>query len=305
MQSLPKGHFWRIVLCFTAIYLIWGSTYLAIKHAIDAIPPFLMSGCRFLLASSVLFAIGLVRRERFPSRAQRRLAMVSGVLLVLANALVGFAEQHISTGRASVIVGTVPVWIIMFQWAFFKGVRPTAKQILGIGTALAGILLLTSAPQGAAQSSLIGIGVLLGSVMFWSLGTLIQRQAAVTGNFFAFASLQLFCGGLVIALSGLFFERPDVAIFASLEWGAVLAFLYLVIFGSVVAFSAYVWLSMHVEPAKVSTYALVNPLVAVWLGWLFNDEPVYLTMIFSSVLILSGLYLVLFKKVPALTPINR
>lgn len=297
MSARDNAHSWRIILCFAAIYVIWGSTYLAIKHAIEVYPPFVLSGGRFLLASAILYGIARVRRERPPTRAQRRVAMVSGVLLVLANALVGLAEKSVATGLASVIVGTVPVWIMIMQWAIFKGVRPSLLQILGIGAALGGVLLLTSQAAGS-PSSYEGIAILLGSVIVWSLGTLIQRRAGLEGNFFAFSSLQLFCGGVVMATMGFLFEKPSAAIFTSLDGGALFAFFYLVIFGSVVAFSAYVWLSMHVEPAKVSTYALVNPLVAVWLGWLFNHEPVYLTMLLSSGLIIGGLYLVLFKKAP-------
>lgn len=297
MLSREKSHFWRVVLCFAAIYTIWGSTYLAIKHSIEVLPPFVVSGCRFLAASAILYGIARVRREHLTEPAHRRVALISGVLLVLANSLVGVAVKSIATGLASVIVGTVPVWIMIMQWAMFKGVRPTLRQVLGIGAALAGVLLLTS-QAGSSPSSHVGIMVLLGSVIVWSLGTLIQRQAGVRGNFFAFSSLQLFCGGLAMAVVGLVFERPDMSMFASVDSGTILAFLYLVVFGSVVAFSAYVWLNMHVEPAKVSTYALVNPLVAVWLGCFFNNEPVYVTMILSSLLIIGGLYFVLFKKKP-------
>lgn len=256
-----------------------------------------MSGGRFIFASAILFVIGRLRGESLPTPRQRPIALTSGLMLVLANALVGYAEKSVATGLASVVVGTVPVWIMLMQWLIFKGLKPTLRQVVGIASALMGVVFLTS-NAGSSSSSLIGLLVLLLSVIVWSLGTLIQRQAALTGNVFYFSGFQLFWGGIFTAFVGFIFERPDPSVFTTFEPGAFFAFAYLVIFGSVVAFSAYVWLNMHVEPAKVSTYALVNPLVAIWLGWLFNDETVYATMIFSSVLIVVGLYLVLFRRMP-------
>lgn len=291
----------RIVLCFAAIYVIWGSTYLAIVHAIESIPPFLMSGTRMLLAAAILLAVGLFKKEELPARAVRRLAYGSGTLLVLANALVCLAEKWVSTGRASVIVGTVPVWIIVFQWLFFKGLRPTGKQTIGVTAALLGVLLLTSDTTAASPAENLGMAVLFSSVIIWSFGTLVQRKAPKGFGLFTFTSLQLSSGGLFVFILGLIFEKPQLNMFTTMQWEAVVALLYLVIFGSVIAFSAYLWLSMHVEASKVATYALVNPLVAVWLGWLFNSESVYMTMVFSSLLIVVGLYFVLFKKEPALT----
>lgn len=305
MQASSSSNQTRIILCFAAIYIIWGSTYLAIVHAIASIPPFLMSGTRMLLAAAILFGIGLVKKEQMPARPVRRVAYASGTLLVLANALVCLAEKWVSTGLASVIVGTVPVWIIVFQWLFFKGLRPTGKQVLGVGAALLGILLLTSDSTSTSPAETLGMAVLFSSVIIWSFGTLIQRKAPKGFGLFMFTGLQLSCGGLFVFILSLIFEKPQLSMLSTIQWEAAVALLYLVIFGSVIAFSAYLWLSMHVEPSKVATYALVNPLVAVWLGWLFNREPVYMTMVFSSILIVSGLYFVLFKKTPALVPASE
>lgn len=301
VQSLSQHRF-RVVICFAAIYIIWGSTYLAIVHAIESIPPLLMSSVRMMIAGGLLYGIGWVKRESLPEKAVRRQAYLSGTLLVLANSFVCVAEKWVSSGLASVIVGTAPVWIIVFQWLFFHGTRPTGKQILGIAAALLGILLLTSDTDAASPSSMLGMVLLFGSVIIWAFGTLIQRKAPKGIGLFIYSGLQLFYGGVVVLMLSLNLEHPNASMLAHVQWEAVLAVLYLIVFGSVIAFSAYLWLSMHVEASKVSTYALVNPLVAVWLGWLFNSEPVYVTMVFSSLLIIVGLYFVLFKKSSTAVP---
>lgn len=257
-----------------------------------------------VIAGALLFGIGYAKRETLPVRSVRRLAYVSGTLLVLANSLVCVAEKWVASGRASVIVGTIPVWIILFQWLFFNGLRPTLKQVFGVAAALLGILLLTSdATATASPSAMLGTMLLSLSVVIWAFGTLIQRKAPKGIGLFSFSGIQLFFGGVVVLLLSFAVEEPNSVVLAQIGWKAAFAVFYLIVFGSVIAFSAYLWLSMHVDASKVSTYALVNPLVAVWLGWLFNNEAVYSTMIRSSMLIIVGLYFVLFKKSPVAPPV--
>lgn len=299
-SPLHRPRLGLIVLCFACIYVIWGSTYLAIKIAIVEMPPLLMAAFRFTLAGIILSLIGRFRKEDPLSRADRKLAFFSGCLLVLANALVCVAEKWISSGTTAVLIGSVPIWIVILNFLFFKGGRPTNRTLIGITISVVGVSLLSRSQLGAggeAAHPYSGIGVffILASVIVWSFGTLLQKKVGSLRNIFTFSGFQLGMGSLIAWVLGISFEHPTQWSLTQFSASAVAAFFYLVIFGSAIAFSAYLWLSRNVEPAQVSTYAVVNPLTAVWLGWLFANEALGGATIAYSVLILAGTYLVVIK----------
>lgn len=286
----------QIVLNFACIYIVWGSTYLAIKYAIAAIPPFLMASSRFVIASLILFAISKIRKEVSLKKSDIQFAVVSGTMLVLANGMVCYAEKTISSGMAAVVVGTMPVWIMIFNWQFFQGQKPRLRQFIGILISLVGILFLTqSESQHSGRSSLFTWMVLLASVLIWTLGALFQRKMVNKVSIFKFSSIQLGSGGLIMLLLSPLLDGSSEFAINQISTSALLAVLYLILFGTVAAFTSFVWLNHHVDPTVVSTYALVNPVVAVWLGWLFANESVTMSTLLYSLVVLVGLYLVVIK----------
>ena len=291
MNQQPSGK--KIILNLFGIYLIWGSTFLAIKYGIESFPPFLLAGIRFLFASAILFAISYFRGEPGLSRDDLKVAAISGPLLVLGNALVCVAEKSISSGMTAVAVGTIPAWLMLLNWKFFKGNRPRLRQFVGIFIALSGILLLTRSHTD--ENGVISITAWIAlcmSILSWAFGTLIQRQATQKYSLFRFSSTQLGLGGILMLLAWGIFGSPASFDPQSITTVSVFALFYLAILGSVVGFTSYFWLSQNVDTTLVSTYAFVNPVVAVWLGWLIAGETVTLSTFICSAIALSGLYFV-------------
>lgn len=288
---------WLVILCFACIYLFWGGTFLAIKFAIVEVPPITLSGVRFALAGAILLAIGRLRREPALQSGHFKMAALSGSLLVFANSMVCVAEQWLSSGTAAIIVGSIPVWIMLVNWFSFDRVRPTARQVFGIVLALLAIALLTRGQSvGGGPGATHGVLAIIVALVCWTYGTLLQRRAGALKSVFTFSGAQLFTGGLLTWIAGAVIGPPFTRSLTDLGWPVVVSFIYLVVFGSVIAFTAYLWLSSHVSPSKVSTYAVVNPLVAVWLGWWLADERLDLPMILLSLQVLVGLGLVVFDR---------
>lgn len=285
-----------IVFNFLCIYLIWGSTYLAIKYAIVALSPFLVAALRFILGGILLLFLSRLRREPRLTRHDLKIAAGSGCLLVLGNALVCYAEKELPSGLVAVVVGTMPVWITLLNWRFFGGAQPRLRQFAGIALALVGIFLLSKS-QSAITGSVHPITwmALAISVTSWALGTLWQRRSAQRLSLFTFSGVQLSFGGLGLFISWFLLEGPSSFHSAHVSNTALWAILYLAIFGSVLGSSAYLWLNQHVDPTLVSTYALVNPVIAIWLGWLFIDEAITLQTLLFSLFVVAGLYLVLWR----------
>lgn len=285
------------VLAFFAVYLIWGSTYLAIKFAIESIAPWSLSTLRFFIAGLIMFAIALVAREKRVTQTELRIAVISGPLLVVANGIVCVVEQWVASGVAALIIGAMPIWILFIGWIGFKQPKPDARKLVGALVGLAGIGLIASGnlSSGSANAS-FGNFVLIGSSWLWAIGTLIQRRALKVQSPFLFSSLQMIAGSLVTGAFALWSESPfthDWSHVTSTSW---LALVYLIIFGSLIAFTAYGWLSRNLEPHLVSTYALVNPVVAVALGSLFYREPITAKFLVATVLVAAGLALFVLKR---------
>lgn len=259
-----------VVGAFAVIYLVWGSTYLGIRWAVDGIPPLLMAGTRFLAAGALLLAIR--RGPRFTRRDWAWALLLGGLMLGMGNGFVSVAEKDMPSGIAALLVATVPLWLAVMD-AVATRRAPSALTWLGIALGLAGVAVLVQ-ESGGWQSGSVQIwavaGVLLGASA-WALGSLLGRPQPIQQPFLRSIGLQMVCGGAILALSGLALgERPGDAILTTQNVGS---WAYLVVFGSILAFTAYSWLLRHVEPAKVGTYAFVNPVVAVALGALLAHEP--------------------------------
>ena len=290
---MQLGMRWKIVLAFLAVYLCWGMTYLAMRIAVRDIPPHLMSGARFLVAGLVLYLWTRGRGDPKPTATQwRSAAMVGAFLLLGGNATVAWAEQQVPSGLAAVLIAVAPIWMVAFEWAR-GGPRPGKRVIAGLILGLAGVALLVS-PEGdsATQVNLIGAAMLVLASASWAWGSVISKSAPLPKSPFLATSMEMIGGGVLLLLTAL--AVGQVAHFRPTEVSAhaVLAWLFLVVFGSLVGFTAYIWLLGVTSIAKAGTYAYVNPIVAVFLGWAILDEPVTGRTLIAALVILVGVALV-------------
>ncbi len=292
-------------LAFAALYVVWGSTYLAIRFAIQTLPPFLMAGTRFVVAGSLLYAWHRARGTPRPTLRQwGGAAVAGGLMLFLGNGGVSWSEQYVPSGLASLLIATVPLWLVLLNWAERGGSPPSGLEYLGIAIGLAGVVLLiepgtvTDADSSAGSFYLMGVIVLLLASGAWAAGSLFSRRGVLPRRPLYATSMMMMCGGtLLLAFSVLLGEPARVSI-GSVSLESALALLYLIVFGSLIAFSAYTWLLRVTRPALVGTYAYVNPVVAVLLGWWLADEPVTARTLAGMVVIVGSVILVRRSRTP-------
>jgi len=288
-----------LVLAFSAIYLIWGSTYLGIRVTLESMPPFLMAAVRFLLAGSILLAVLKLRGAVWPTRRQWGINAIVGTLLLLGgNGAVVWAELTIPSGITALLIGVAPLFIVLTEWAWPGGARPTATTTTALLLGFAGVVWLAAPWESAAGGglNLAGVGAILCSCVFWSVGSIYSRHARHGADPFVAAALQMLCGGTALLLAaGLHgdFTSLRIADITARAWGA---FSYLVVLGSLVGFSTFVWLMKHSTPARVATYAYVNPVVAVLLGWLILDEPITTRTLIASAIIVTAVVIITTEK---------
>ena len=263
--ATPTGG--RIALALAAVFVIWGSTYLAIRFALEGgFPPFLLGGIRFLIAGSLMYAFLRWRGSPAPTRPQWRNATVMGVLLlVLGNGMVNLAEQTVSSGMTAVAVASAPLWMGVF--AAMRGQQPSRMEWVGLGIGFLGVLWLNAG--SSLSASPVGLVALLVAAIAWSFGSIWSRGRDLPSPFMASAA-QMLCGGVAMCIVGaLAGERFD----GMPSRQGLAAFAYLIVFGSIIGFSAYIWLLHHVRPALAGSYAYVNPAIAVALGaWLAGER---------------------------------
>jgi drug/metabolite transporter (DMT)-like permease len=302
-MAVPKRV--RVIIAFAALYLIWGSTYLGILFAIESIPPFLMAGARFFLAGLIMFGIARTQGPLRSTWSEWRASLIVGACLLLCgNGGVTISEKYIATGLASLIVATVPIYIALLSW--MTGITPRPKPIVwgGLAGGFAGVALLLGPAlrMSDANSSraVVGMSILLVSSFIWSAGSLYSRSARVAGAPFLAAAQQMFCGGLLLMVVGVALGEPQRFDPARMSILSIGAFVYLVLIGAIVGYTAYFWLLRHCDPAKVATYAYVNPIVAVLLGALFAGERFNLQTLLAAALIIGSVALII--TVQQLTP---
>lgn len=282
---------------FAAIYFIWGTTYLAIAIAIQSVPPFIAGSARFLLAGVLMYAWLRWRNPQpFAGLSWGAMALVGVLLSGIGNGLVVWGQQGIPSGIAALIVTSVPVIVLVLDWAFFSRRAPTRQALFGTAIAVAGVVTIvmhTRTLSGSAQP--IYLISMFAATIGWSFGTLLQKRAARPETVLSFTCGQMLFGGLFqLALS---FVDGEWAQFdpGAVSLGSVLAVLYLVVFGSIIALNAYLWLLTRVAAPKVTTYALVNPVVALVLGAIVLQERITTLAVVAAVLVLAGVALVLFQ----------
>jgi drug/metabolite transporter (DMT)-like permease len=286
----------KLALAFAIVYVVWGSTYLAILFAIDTLPPFLMASVRFAVAGGLLYVwMRLVRHAARPTRAQWRATGVIGVLLLLGgNGLVVWAETRVPSGVTALLVGIVPCWMVLIDWLRPGGERPGRQVVVGLALGLAGLFWLVGPDEllGGGRTDLVGAAAVLLASLSWAAGSIYSRHASVPASPFLSTAMQMLAGAVALALLGLALGEPWRFEPAAFSARSIAALGYLIVFGSIVAFSAYVWLLQVSTPARVSTYAYVNPVVAVVLGWLLANEALTLRMLVAAGVIVSGVALI-------------
>ncbi|MBX2819848.1 MAG: EamA family transporter [Rhodothermaceae bacterium] len=294
MIRLPK--YTTLILAFIAVYFIWGSTYLAIRIAIETMPPLTMLGFRFGVAGLIMLAWLTLRGVQWPSFSQWRTAsMAGGLMLFAGTGTVAVALQYVPSGLAALVITTVPLWMVLLNWLWKKGPRPTLLFFVGFFMGLIGVFLLVdpSAFLGTQTEGVIAIIAIMGGSVCWAVGSLYGRDADTPSDPFMATAIQMTMGGVILCLGGAMMGERIAFTAEMLTMRSLGAWLYLLIFGSFIAFSAYIWLMKNTSPAKVSTYAYVNPVIAVYLGWAFAGEPITPQIILASLLLVSAVVIVL------------
>jgi drug/metabolite transporter (DMT)-like permease len=295
-----------VLAAFAGIYIIWGTTYLAIAFAVHTMPPFISGVARFALAGLLMYVWLRARNPRPFAGVNVPMMALTGVLLSgIGNGFVLWAQQGIPSGIAALIVASVPVLVLIFDWAFFSKRAPTKQALFGIAVAIAGvatIVMHTRTLSGNAQPMYV-IAMLLATTG-WSFGTLIQKRAATQATVLSFTCGQMLFGAaaqLLLSLVTGEWSRFDPA---AISWQGVVAILYLVVFGSIIGLNCYLWLLTRVAAPKVATYALVNPVVALVLGAAVLNERVTLLAMVAAVLVLVGVALIVFQDLPAVRALS-
>lgn len=293
--TTPHASKGALIAAFAAIYLVWGSTYLAIRVVVETLPPFLSGACRFLVAGVALAAFLLSRGGPLPTRVQWRHAAVTGLLLlVVGNGLVVWAEKTIPSGLTALLIALTPVWFALLDWLRPSGARPQLRTVIGIIVGLGGVILLFT-PQGATThtaSQWLGVLAIIAAGISWAGGSLYSKYKPKSASPWMNSAAQMICGGAGLLALAVLFGEPFTTDWSRVSGRSVAALGYLIVFGSWIGFSAYVFLLKFSTPSRLSTYAYVNPVIAVFLGWLLLDEIVTAQMLWGTLIIVTGVVII-------------
>ena len=288
-----------VALALGTVYIVWGSTYLAIAYVVETMPPFLAGSARFLVAGSLLLAFLLAqdrwRRARGqpsslarPRLVEWRTAAIVGTLLLLGgNGLVSTAEERIPSSIAAVIIATVPIWMNVLDGVLTRR-APSLLTLGGLGVGLVGVAILLYPSEGVDRLDPLGIGMVVVSALCWSLGSLYARRGPLPANQLQGSGMEQVAGGAAMLAAALLLGEPGRVSVDAISTASLLALGYLIVFGSLLAFTAYVWLLDHAPISTVATYAYVNPVVAVGLGVLFRSEPLTPRTLIAAALIIGA-----------------
>ena len=291
--AVARTHRATVVFSFVSIYFIWGSTYLAIRYAVETIPPLYTAGLRHMTAGIILLAWCLAKRLR-PTWAQVRASIIIGAFFFLGgHGTLHWAEQKVPSGLASLIIASEPLWVFLLTAIAARRWRLNALLLAGIclGFAGVGVIMGRSALTSGPGVFVGSLAVLIGAVS-WGIGIVYSRRSHLSGHPLLLSALSLLAGSVQLLLAGTIageYRRFSLATVSVRSW---LALTYLIVFGSVVAFTAYNWLLEHYSPTFVATHTYVNPIVAVFLGWFFANEAVTFNVILSTAMVIGAVVLV-------------
>jgi len=275
-----------VLLALLAVYLIWGSTYFAIRIGLESFPPLLMGGMRFAAAGAIMLGVLRLRGAQMPTWREWRWGLVFGVLIPgMGNGGVTFAEQSVSSSTAALVVATIPLWASI--WGSLRGTRPTAREWIGVALGFAGIILLNFGSDLSANP--LGLGILLVSAMSWAYGSVWKRDVRIAPGLVAVGA-EMLCAGFFLTTLGLL-RGEQITHMPSLA--SVLAVLYLLFVGALVGYSAYSYLLRTVRPSLATSYAYVNPVIAVLIGLGLGGESLGRFGILAMICIVGGVVLIL------------
>lgn len=285
-----------VLAAFAAVYLIWGSTYLAIRVGVESFPPLMLAGFRHFTVGLLLYPFFRWKTGVKPTSTHWRTAAVTGCLLLFAgNGGVSWAEQTVPSGITALLVAMVSLWLVIVDWLRPDGTRPVPKVLLGIVLGFAGVALLVGPSHfgGSARVDLRGVAVLVIASFAWACGSIYSKHGGLPSSALLGVAMQSLAGGTALLVGGLVsgeFHRFHFAAISARSW---IALAYLIVFGSGIGLSAYIYILQKSTAARVATYAFVNPVVALFLGWLLADETISLRTVIAAAVILTAVILVI------------
>jgi drug/metabolite transporter (DMT)-like permease len=277
---------WKVWGALWTVYLVWGSTYLAIRVMVETVPPLLGAGVRFSVAGAVMVAALSFRGPVRPTRAQLLSALLVGILLPGANAVVSVAEQEVPSGLAALLIASVPLWVVLLRRA--AGERVSGAGVGAVLVGFAGVALLIRPGEQSGDATVLGLAAVVGAALMWASGSVASPRLRLPRDPLVSTAWQMLLGGLVIVVVGLALGEAGDTDVGEFSTRSVVALTYLIVVGSWFAFTAYAWLLQNAPIAKVATYAYVNPVVAILLGWLILDEVVTpITIVGAAIIVVS------------------
>ena len=292
-------HKLTLIAAYFAVYFIWGSTYLAIRFSLETLPPFLTGALRFLLAGILLYGIASLRSPARPTWKGWKLALQSSFFsFFICFGGLTYAQRVVPSAVASLLIALEAVWFTLFDWLFFKGRRPSRLELVAIFVGFLGCVVLIAGDPNARWDANPGyffwsmIIILLG--FSWVFGALLARKEGIHENVFMASAMQMLCGGAMLTGASLF--MGDWQHVGTVSAKSIAAVAYLVIFGSLIAYSAYLWLLRNEPASRVATHVFVNPMIAVFLGWFFAGEELSLNMAIAAALIILSVVMTIYAN---------
>ena len=296
-QEHPGSNSTRLLIAFALVYVVWGSTYLGIRIGIESFPPLLLAGTRHLITGLILYPLLRWKTGVRPSAAHWRLSFITGFsLLFVGNGGVCIAERTVPSGIAALLVATVSLWMVLIDWWRPGGVRPVPRVIAGLILGFSGLVLLVGPRNlgGSGRVDPVGVLILAIASLSWAAGSVYSKHAGgLSGSPLLGVAMQSLCGGAVLWVAGFFSGEVRHLHLAAISTRSWLALGYLIAFGSIVGFTAYIYILKKSTATRVATYALVNPVVALFLGWLFVGESLTLRTVIAAAVILTAVLLVI------------
>jgi drug/metabolite transporter (DMT)-like permease len=291
---MALSHRTKVLAAFITLYIVWGATFLGMRYAVAEIPPMLMAGTRFVISGLLMYAFVRQRGEPNPTPTQWRAAAIAGTLLIIGNTATAAATRRIPSGVTGLFVGLTPCWFVLFDWMRPKGVAPRPEVIFGLLGGLAGIALLVGPSRltGTESLDLIGVAAVIIGSLIWAAGSIYSRYAPRTDSAIMMTAAQLLVGGAVVTIAAVLtgdLSGFHVSAVTSRGW---LAYGYLIAFGSFLGFTAYTYILKESTPARIATYAYVNPIVAVFVGWALGGEPLTRRVLISAAIIIGAVVMI-------------
>jgi drug/metabolite transporter (DMT)-like permease len=285
----------QIAAAFASIYLIWGSTYLAIRYAVETIPPFLMGGTRFVISGALLYVWARSRGAAIPTRINWKNAVIAGGFLLLGgNGAVVWAEQFMPSGLTALLVSILPFWLVIIEWVRPPRQRPSAAILVGLVLGFIGIVVLVGPSElgGHEDASPLGTLVLILGSLSWAIGSFWSRDAELPASGLLTTGMEMLGGGVLMLIVGTLSGELSRLDLHGVSHASVIGLAYLITFGSLIGFTSYIWLLDKVSPAHLGTYAYVNPIIAVLLGWAIAGEKLSARTAVAAAIVIAGVALI-------------